>query len=102
MREYGVWFIEELCLFFCNHEPSYRKFIFPICDQYFIRDYAGAVSLQGASRQFYRYVPEMLSEYKRALNYTRKLSTGERLRLAQMMRAFSAEDFVPEGELTDG
>ena len=85
-------FLDELCLVLCNLEGFYHRFIEPICQRCQSDFLAGSHSMKNVTRKFFYLIPAGLQQYKEIFQYTRNLSTGERLRLARMMvECFSEE-----------
>lgn len=92
-------FLEELFLVLCNLEGFYHRFIEPICQQCRSDFLAGSHSMKNATRKFFYLIPAGLRQYKEIFQYTRKLSTGERLRLARMMAERFSEEITDESSI---
>ena len=92
-------FLEELCLVLCNLERFYHRLIEPICQQCRSDFLAGSHSMKNVTRKFFYLIPAGLQQYKEIFQYTRKLSTSERLKLAKMMAERFLEEIADESSV---
>ena len=55
--------------------------------------------MKNVTRKFFYLIPAGLQQYKEIFQYTRKLSTSERLKLAKMMAERFSEEIADESSV---